>query len=134
MKKFTILCLSVVVLLMACSSDNGKNNDNIQIDTVPVSDGTVDNDLQTETVSFQARILENDAILMVEPLESESESRSADKIMLSLKNSELVDSEGKKVERTHFEEGLIVEITYDGIIMESYPAQISNVEQVKIIE
>jgi hypothetical protein len=64
---------------------------------------------------FTARVLEcSDGWVLVEPLEGEPERLSSDRISFSTLNLEDI---GVKV-------GAKVEITYDGQMMESYPAQI----------
>ena len=67
---------------------------------------------------FNATILElSDTTALVEPLEDEDERRSSDKISFGLKG--LDDIEAKV--------GSVVEVTYAGSMMESYPAQIKAV-------
>lgn len=67
---------------------------------------------------FNAAILElSDTTALVEPLEDEDERRSSDKISFGLKG--LDDIEAKV--------GSVVEVTYAGGMMESYPAQIKAV-------
>lgn len=68
-----------------------------------------------KTETFLAEILEiNGKSVLVKPLEDERERKSSDQI--SFGTGELEDIGA--------EEGDIVKITYDGLIMESYPAQI----------
>ena len=70
---------------------------------------------ETEPETFLAEILQiNGKSVLVEPLEDERERKSSDQI--SFGTGELEDIGA--------EEGDIVKITYDGLIMESYPAQI----------
>ena len=67
---------------------------------------------------FNATILElSDTTALVEPLEDEDERRSSDKISFGLKG---LDDIAAKV-------GSVVEVTYAGGMMESYPAQIKAV-------
>ncbi len=81
------------------------------INSVPVE--TVNHE-QNEK-SFFAKVIEADAsYIIVEPNEDEEERKSADKISIGLdKNSD-----------TLYMFGTNVKITYDGTIMDSYPAQI----------
>ena len=65
--------------------------------------------------SFMARVLEcGEGWVLVEPLEGEPERNSCDKISFST----------EKLEEIKITVGAKVEITYDGQIMETYPAQI----------
>ncbi|HHZ01453.1 MAG TPA: DUF3221 domain-containing protein [Tissierellia bacterium] len=72
-------------------------------------------------VSFNATVIENHGTsILVKPEEGSSELNSSDKIVVRvpLNNAQLKDL-------SEFTEGSKVKITYDGIIMESYPAQIN---------
>ena len=74
--------------------------------------------------SFKATVIEiNGNSVMVEPLEGESELKSSDRITFNIADLEKLD----------LTLGSIVEITYTGEIMESYPAQIRAISW-KIIE
>ena len=76
---------------------------------------------------FRAKVLEVDAggSILVEPLEGERELLSADKFYISLHH--LQDLPEMRV-------GDILEITYDGLILESYPCQITGTISVKVVE
>ena len=68
-----------------------------------------------EEQTFAATILEKtDGGVLVEPLEGEKERKSSDKISFATST----------LENIQVSVGDVVEITYDGTIMESYPAQI----------
>jgi hypothetical protein len=70
--------------------------------------------------TFNAVVLENKkTTLLIEPLEGEDELRSSDKISVSVVKDGAVFED-----LSAFKAGSTVKITYDGTIMESYPAQI----------
>lgn len=76
--------------------------------------------------SFRATVLEvDDQCVLVRPLEGEQELLSADKIYISFQKLENAPK---------MEVGAKVEIFYDGMIMESYPAQITGVTDIRVIE
>ena len=80
-----------------------------------------------EKVYFEAIILEvNDNSILVEPKEGTNERLSADQISVSTKD---LNSE----ELYRMESGVTVGISYDGNILESYPAQLNEVYEIKII-
>ena len=62
---------------------------------------------------------------LVEPVEGSNELNSADQIMIPIKN---VDSSLEP------EVGDIIKITYQGGILESYPAQIIDVLEIKVVK
>lgn len=81
----------------------------------------MNNEENTEKISFNATVLENNGnSILVKPEEGSSELNSSDKIFVRVR----VDNAVLK-ELSEFTEGSKVKITYDGMIMESYPAQIN---------
>ena len=80
---------------------------------------------------FEATVLEvKEHTLLVEPLEGEEERKSSDRISVgtdSIRQEDSLTALGK------LQEGDVIEIGYDGMIMESYPAQITGVFAIEII-
>ena len=75
---------------------------------------------------FRAKVLEvNEKCVLVEPLDGEDELRCSDKIYVSC---------GKLEQIPEIKVGDVLEIRYDGMIQESYPAQINGTFSVTIIE
>lgn len=78
------------------------------------------------TGTFQAVILEiHDRYYLVEPVEGSWELGSADQITVPRENMNLSPEP---------EVGDTLEIEYDGGIAETYPAQISNVYSIRVVE
>ena len=112
MKKLTSLVLVLICILglVGCSQDkpNGNPNQNIS----------------NELYTFKAEVLEiHGESLMVKPEDGSNELSSSNKITFSIK-----DVFDEKVNI-----GDIVEITYNGVILESYPAQI-HISKLEIVE
>ena len=104
MKKF-ICILMIFAVLFSITACNSKTNN---------------------TATFQAVILEiHDSYYLVEPGEGSAELNSADQITVPMKNMNLSPEP---------EVGDILEIEYDGAIAESYPAQITNVYSISVVE
>lgn len=77
-------------------------------------------------VTFQATILEiKDTCYLVEPVEGSQELKSADKITVPIK---------KLDQSLEPEVGDVIEIKYNGEIAESYPAQITEVYDIKVMK
>ncbi len=77
-----------------------------------------------DTVTYQATILEiHDNSYLVEPVEGSAELNSADQITVPMTNMNVSP-----------EVGDTLEIVYDGEIAESYPAQITNVYSISVVE
>lgn len=78
-----------------------------------------------DKVIFEAEILKAGDILLVAPEEDSNEFKSSDKISVNLVRAKILDSEGEEITADVLEAGTRVRITYNGMILESYPAQIS---------
>lgn len=75
---------------------------------------------------FQATILEiQDSYYLVEPVEGSTELNGADQITVPKANINLSQEP---------EVGDTLEIVYDGVIAESYPAQINTVYSISVVE
>lgn len=114
---FMFFCMPVICI--ACSNNNVQD----QPDDV----------VNQEEVSFQATVVEAEKVLMVSPLEDEPETRSADLFAVGTVDAKLLNEKGEEITLSNFQDGMIVEIIYDGLIRESYPAQIDS-SQVQIVE
>lgn len=78
--------------------------------------------VQVTETAFTATVLEaGDGYLLVEPVEGDSMLATADRIQVSTKDVEVPDG---------VTEGSKVTITFSGGVMESYPAQISDVTEI----
>lgn len=81
----------------------------------------------TVSAVFRAKVLEvlSGTAFLAEPLEGEAELLCSDKIEIGMQGLDSVPE---------LRAGDIVEITYDGMIQESYPARIPVVISVRVIE
>lgn len=123
MKKYVILILACVMILclMGCGTkDTGTSNPTGPVDLAPSENGQ-DTDGEEEQSSFLAKVISADGyMLLVEPLYGERELRSADRIYVGIQD--ILSEE----EISSLNEGDIVQIIYDGYLLESYPAQIQK--------
>ncbi|MBC8589775.1 DUF3221 domain-containing protein [Wansuia hejianensis] len=84
---------------------------------------------------FNGTVLENNEThLLVKPEEGTDELKSSDKITVSLKETSLLNTRDEKVKIRDIKEGQKVQISYDGMIAESYPAQIKKCDKIKILD
>lgn len=84
------------------------------------------NDIYDEA-NFSGTVLEvSDKAILVSVDEGEDERNSSDKMRVSLDVK-------PKDSMTHFEVGAKVKVFYDGIIAESYPAQINTVYAILLV-
>lgn len=105
------LILAVILIIFVANYFGNNSNEN------------------AEKVTFNATIIENKGTsILVNPEEGSPELNSSDKIVVRVP----VDNATLK-DLSEFTEGSKVKITYNGMIMESYPAQINayNVEFAK---
>ena len=106
-----VLILSLMLAVTACGTSGGGGGSE--------ADGD-------ETVTFQATILEiNEGYYLVEPVEGSTELNSADRITVPVPNMNPSPEP---------EAGDVLELEYDGSIADSYPAQITNVYSISVVE
>lgn len=103
-KVYSIICLCSLVSIILCACNNST-------------------DSNTEMVTFRATVIEvtNNSIL-VEPIEGSTELSSADQFSIPNKD------------RLELQIGNIIEIEYNGDILESYPAQLGEVYSIAIAQ
>lgn len=105
MKRKLVISLLMILVLTMCGCSSKAN-------------------IEENETSFKATVVEiNENSVMVKPLEGESELKSSDKIIFNTIN----------LEKPDLKLGDIVNITYNGEIMESYPAQI-EVTKLELLE
>ena len=82
---------------------------------------------KADKTTFSATIMRvDDQAVLVRPSQDSGEYKSADLILVGLSNAELTDAKGNPVDFSALSVGLKVDITYGGVILESYPAQIND--------
>lgn len=103
-KRFCMVILFCCVLFLTACGRNGERN----------------------AVTFEAKILEvNEGYFLVEPVEGSQELKSTDKIQVPMKNMD--PSPEPQV-------GDMIEISYNGEIAESYPAQLTEVYSIRFVK
>ena len=109
------------------AADNSVTSDAAPEDGLSDSAGLDDADDQEsagEPVTFTATVLEvGDGYLLAEPVEGDAMLATADRILVSVGDAALPDG---------LAAGAVVEITFDGMVRESYPAQISGVTEIRL--
>lgn len=139
-----VACVSWFGLLIAgggmgggSGADNGSSagSDEASCDMAPQSpEGGVDTAVPGDSPeldgqawnTFRAKVLEvREGGLLVEPLEGEAVRNSADRIVVSTGELETLPE---------LDAGDVVEIAFDGSVMESYPAQLGEVYSVALAE
>lgn len=117
MKKIIMLILPMVLVLLFVGCNNVS--DNIIVDE-PNNSNT--DELQI-SYSFRATVLKTMASsILVQPAEDSNESKSADKISVSTQNLAI---------GFDINEGDEIIVYYDGLIAESYPAQIYRTDKIE---
>lgn len=105
------LCSLISIMLCAC----GKKGNSVEMldsaDPIP------------ETVTFQATVIEaTDNSILVKPIDGSLELNSSDEFSIPNK------------EQLELQTGDLVEIIYNGEILESYPAQLGEIYKITLLE
>ncbi len=87
-----------------------------------------DNGEAPQYQSFLAEVIDTANGLLVTPEEGSDAYRSSDRIYVGINNAVIRDEEGKEMTAEELSAGDMVMIYYNGVIAESYPAQITASE------
>ncbi|SHJ26851.1 DUF3221 domain-containing protein [Parasporobacterium paucivorans] len=96
--KVSILFLCLIFALCACTKDDKR--------------------------IFMATVIENTDALLVEPYKDSVEYTSSDRIVVHADKAIVLNSQRLKINVSDIVAGQTVRITYNGVVAESYPAQI----------
>ncbi len=121
--KLIILSLVLILFTGGCTFANSKDTGNTDNQNQPNTDDPNDKDSK---VTFQAEVIEAGDSLLVTPEKGSNELKSSDKISVGITELILKDQNGEDITLQDLKPGDILKITYDGTILESYPAQIKS--------
>jgi len=115
-----VVCLIIVLCLAGCANDTPGN------DVVTEPNNQQEQTNNTENAVFDAEVIEVlDKSVMVQPVDGSNELNSSDRISIALNNIDI---------KFNLVVGQIIKITYDGIIAESYPAQILGTKKIELVK
>lgn len=117
-----LLFLCMVGILLAGCGRKADNNSN-------VNHG---NKVEEGLYTFEAVILDNSSSLLVIPKEGSDPANSSDRLSVASSVSKILDQNQKEIRVEELKIGDIVDIGYNGVILESYPAQITA-DTIKVI-
>jgi len=83
--------------------------------------------------TFYARVLDKENGLLIAPDKNSAEAKSSDKISVGLTETKIYGLDGKAMASDQFMVGDRIKVTYNGMIAESYPAQISS-NEIEVVE
>jgi hypothetical protein len=136
--KLISVTMLLVFLFVGCgikndTTDNGNepNNGNVTDNADTSNNGDTSED--ESNIVFKAEVIEIGNSLLIAPDQESNEYKSSDKISVSLNDTKLLNSEDKEITKEEIKVGDIIEVTYNGVIMESYPAQI-NASSIKVVD
>lgn len=109
--KLALLLITVIVLASGCE---GKINQT----AIPNSKDTTDSE------KFNAEVMVAGDFILAAPNQTSKEYKGSDKVSVNLTDCLVTDLRGEEISGKELKAGDIIEITYDGVMMESYPAQI----------
>ena len=123
----SVKMLMVIVILMvtfsACGIKDGDYSGSNKNQTDGVKPDRSEN--PSDLVTFKAEVIEGGVSLLVAPDKESNEYKSSDKISVNLYDCKITDKEGATITKEMIKPGDYLTITYEGVILESYPAQIT---------
>lgn len=132
MKKILVL-VSMILFILVLNGCGTVDSDN-KGDTGSGKVAGDDKDKEaTDQVKFKAQILQTKDGFLVKPDSNSNEYKASDKMSVNIVNTIIEDSKGQKISKDELKVDDIIEITYNGVILESYPAQISAI-MIEVVE
>lgn len=123
--KMLLSIVIITILVTGCGTkDNSGNSVNPGDGDVSAKIKPTDINTETEGVQFKAEIIQNKDGLLVAPDKASNEYKSSDKMTVHLINTVITNQNGETISKDDFKVGDRITITYNGMIEESYPAQI----------
>ncbi|NLK99324.1 MAG: DUF3221 domain-containing protein [Clostridiales bacterium] len=140
MKKIRLFVLMLFILsasLVGCKLDTALKDIGIEDNNDPSKDkeaargdkANKENESNLDDVIeeqvFEGDVIGADGALLISPDKDSAEHLSADKISVAVREAEIIDDKGNTVDMGILKPGDRVKVTYNGLILESYPAQIT---------
>ena len=129
--KFIMLCLVLILFASGCGTINSKETGNSG-DPNNQNSNEDNQDVEDSKVTFQAEVINAGDSLLVTPDKESNEFKSSDKISVGITELILKGLDGEDITLQDLKPGDILEITYNGMIAESYPAQIQS-SDIKVV-
>ena len=122
MKKFVYLFSLIFIFILLTGCGTVENPLVARKVETPSDSGLAK---QTEVYTFQAEVINTEVPLLVAPDKDSNEARSSDKISVSVQSEDITNANGDTITLEDLKKGDFVTINYNGVILESYPAQIT---------
>ncbi len=122
-----IMTLILVIGVAACSQANTEPSDLIG------SDDTGSGMLEAGSVTLSARVMEIKGTSFL-AANMASDANGADIYWIHVGETDVMGSSGAKLNSDALKEGMLVDILYDGVVMDSYPMQIGNIMSIRVRE
>ena len=125
MKKlaYKLLIMLMILALAGCAESPNRPGTGVGEPEPPVETNVIYN-------GKIARIA-NDTLLIAGAKEK---ADTVELFSLPLKGLNLLDAKNKSLEPSEIKAGMLVEIEYDGVVLESYPMQFGNAKSLKVME
>ncbi|MDF2484985.1 MAG: hypothetical protein K0R46_1153 [Herbinix sp.] len=123
--------ISITMLFVLLLSGCGTTLNEPGTKDAPKEGGLPSNTIE-ELYTFRAEVIEGGTTLLITPSEESNEARSSDKMSVSLNGATIVNEVGESITAEDLQAGDILMITYNGMIAESYPAQIGATKIEKV--
>ncbi len=113
------------------SYDSSTTKNSVTVDKTEEESTTSTTKEDEKEYTFDAEIdsVSGDVLILI-PDKNSDVAKSADKITVGLKNVKTVDKNGKSVKSDDVKNFSDITITYDGTVMETYPAQVKATKAV----
>ena len=129
MRKLLIIIMTLILVIGAAACS--------QAGTEPLGHaGPDDTGLDTSAdgyVTLTARIMEIKGASFL-TANMGDDANDADIYWINVGDTEVIGVSGGKLKSDSLKEGMLVDILYDGVVMESYPMQVANIKSIRVRE
>lgn len=129
--RFWIFVLAFIFMFAGCGVSEPNRPGNKADQNPTKRSDTEEINTSEDTFSFNAEVMNTKKGLLITPDPNSNEYKSSDQITVNTADSTIEDDTGNNITVNELKPGDIIEITYNGIILESYPAQI-KVSDIKV--
>lgn len=130
-KIYYVLFIAILTISISACKNSAE-----PISTNPPESVEIESNKKTEQNIFVATVLDNKikSMLLVEVIQPDKVTKVSEKILVSISTTTSLVKNDKKISEGEIKIGKKVEITYNGIKLESYPGQIRSCSQVKLLD
>lgn len=86
------------------------------------------------TFALEGRVLQNKGLLLMKPNPGEEEQSHADQFAIAQAQGAVLSQDGTPISLKEIQPGALLQVTYSGEVLDTYPAQLAHVYTIRVLE